>query len=218
MEIVNPIKDIAKIEMMKEELGKCTNSMWAEKRFFEKKRNRAIFCVGINSALRVSDIRQLNLKDVFNPDLSFINVTLKEQKTGKRKAFPLTETLKKELRSYAECYFYTFFRITINNINEDDKAKVAEIIETYPLFPSERKGYLSRVQIYRILNDSAEKVGIGQIGTHTMRKTFAYWFYMRTKDVALLQVLLNHSSERETLRYIGLTQDEIDKAYQNFGL
>ena len=120
--------------------------------------------------------------------------------------------------SYAECYFYTFFRITINNLTGDEKEKVAEIIETYPLFPSERKGYLSRVQIYRILNDSAEKVGIGQIGTHTMRKTFAYWFYMRTKDVALLQVLLNHSSERETLRYIGLTQDEIDKAYQNFGL
>ena len=44
------------------------------------------------------------------------------------------------------------------------------------------------------------------IGTHTMRKTFGYWFYKQTKDVAKLQSLLNHSPPEITLRYIGITE------------
>ena len=51
-----------------------------------------------------------------------------------------------------------------------------------------------------------------------MRKTFGYWFYQRTKDIATLQKMLNHSSQRETMIYIGLEQEEINRAYLNFGL
>ena len=218
MEIVKPIKSIKKIELMKIELKKCNVKGDGEKRIFEGKRNRAIFCVGINSALRVSDIRQLDIKDVFNEDLTFSDVGLKEKKTKKNKEFPITDTLKKELTNYIECYFYINYRITINNIREDDKEKVKEIVNTRPLFPSERNSYLSRIQIYRILNKASEKLSLEKIGTHTMRKTFGYWFYQRTKDIALLQKILNHSSPRETMIYIGLEQEEIDKAYRNFGL
>ena len=57
MEVVNPIKKIEQIELMKIELEKCDIKGNGEQRIFEGKRNRAIFCVGINSALRVSDIR-----------------------------------------------------------------------------------------------------------------------------------------------------------------
>lgn len=218
MEVVKPIKSIEKIEAMKNELERCNNKGEAEKRYFEGKRNRAIFCTGINSALRVSDIRQLDLKDVFDENVKFLEVGLKEQKTKKNKEFPLTDTLMEELKNYIHCYFYVLYEIDINNIQEEEKAKVKEIIETKPLFPSERCGYLSRVQIYRILNKAAAKVGLEEIGTHTMRKTFGYWFYKRTKDIAMLQKLLNHSSQRETMIYIGLEQEEINNAYRNFGL
>ena len=51
-----------------------------------------------------------------------------------------------------------------------------------------------------------------------MRKTFGYWFYKKFKDVAMLQVILNHSSPKITLPYIGIEQDEIDKSYYNFSL
>lgn len=218
MEVVKPIKSIEKIEAMKIELERCNNKGEAEKRIFEGKRNRAIFCTGINSALRVSDIRQLDLKDILNENGTFADVGLKEQKTKKNKEFPLTDTLKEELKNYIECYFYILYRISINNIKEEEKERVKEIIETQPLFPSERGSYLSRIQIYRILNKAAEKVGLEEIGTHTMRKTFGYWFYKRTKDIAMLQKLLNHSSQRETMIYIGLEQEEINNAYRNFGL
>ena len=51
-----------------------------------------------------------------------------------------------------------------------------------------------------------------------MRKTFGHQFYKRAKDIALLQKLLNNSSQRETMIYIGLEQEEINEAYKNFGL
>ena len=56
------------------------------------------------------------------------------------------------------------------------------------------------------------------IGTHTMRKTFGYWFYKQTKDVAKLQSLLNHSHPEITLRYIGITDEEIEADLQHFVL
>ena len=85
------------------------------------------------------------------------------------------------------------------------------------LFPSRKGGKpIGRVQAYKILNAVATKVGLGEIGCHTMRKTFGYWFYKQTKDVAQLQEILNHSAPSVTLRYIGINQDVIDRAIDGF--
>ena len=56
------------------------------------------------------------------------------------------------------------------------------------------------------------------IGTHTMRKTFGYWFYKQTKDVAKLQSILNHSHPSITLTYIGITEEEIQDSLNDFVL
>ncbi|MDX9806823.1 MAG: site-specific integrase, partial [bacterium] len=53
---------------------------------------------------------------------------------------------------------------------------------------------------------------------HTLRKTFGYHFYQKTKDVALLQQLFNHSAPSVTLRYIGINQDIMDMAIEDFSL
>ena len=52
---------------------------------------------------------------------------------------------------------------------------------------------ISREMAWIILNKAARELGIKEIGTHTLRKTFGYHFYQKTKDVALLQYLFNHS-------------------------
>lgn len=219
MNLVKPIKSIEKIEQMKIELEKRVVKGNGEERIFQGKRNRAIFCTGINSALRVSDIRVLDIKDVFNEDLTLKDVWLKEQKTKKNKEFPITDTLRVEMLDYIECYFYIKYRINIHNIKEDEKELVKEIIRTKPLFPSSQGGgYLTRKRIWEILNEAGKKLGLEKIGTHTMRKTFGYWFYQRTKDIYMLQRILNHSSPEQTMHYIDLSQDEINEAYRKFGL
>jgi len=68
------------------------------------------------------------------------------------------------------------------------------------------------VQAYRILNHSAKSIGLNEIGTHSMRKSFGYHYYKKTKDIALLMELFNHSSQTVTLRYIGISQDVLNNS------
>ncbi|MFN1751427.1 site-specific integrase, partial [Staphylococcus aureus] len=65
---------------------------------------------------------------------------------------------------------------------------------------------------YRILNHSAKSIGLSEIGTHSMRKTFGYHYYKKTKDVALLMDLFNHSSQVVKLRYVGISQEVINSS------
>lgn len=159
-------------------------------------RNYLLFVAGINTGLRISDIIKLKVLDVLNDDRTVkSHICINEQKTNKRKRFKINGTLEREFLEYTK------------NMNMQDY-----------LFNS-RKGkneHITRIQAYRLLNTVAKKIGLEEIGTHTLRKTFGYWFYKKTKDIAMLQKLFNHSSPSITLAYIGIEQDEIDEAYDDF--
>ena len=110
-----------------------------------------------------------------------------------------------------------------NPINEKLKRLINEFIkdkaDDEPLFLSQKQMRLDRSQVYRMLNEACKAVGIDvNIGTHSMRKSFGYHHYNQFKDVAMLQMIFNHSSPQITLRYIGINQDEIDNSYRQFEL
>ena len=158
----------------------------------KSKRNRLLFVLGTNSGLRVSDILNLNVSDVRNKT----HIEIKEQKTSKFKKFPINDKLKKLIQEFIK-----------------DKA------DDEPLFLSQKQKRLDRSQAYRMLNEACKAVGITvNIGTHSMRKSFGYHHYKQFKDVAMLQMIFNHSNPRITLRYIGIEQDEIDNSYKQFVL
>ena len=47
-----------------------------------------------------------------------------------------------------------------------------------PLFIGKKHYRLTRSQVYRFLNDVCSELGIvANIGTHSMRKTFGFFFY-----------------------------------------
>ncbi|ATF14055.1 hypothetical protein A616_19380 [Brevibacillus brevis X23] len=77
---------------------------------------------------------------------------------------------------------------------------------------------ITRVRSYQIINGTAAKLGLTEIGCHTMRKTFGYFFYKKTRDIATLQMIFNHSHPQITLRYIGINQDLMDEAVDSFSL
>ncbi|MBP2643955.1 MAG: xerC 5 [Firmicutes bacterium] len=180
MELVEPIRDKKQIEHMKK-LLKSDNL-----------RDYVLFVLGINSGLRISDLLHLTVEDVKGKN----RITIREQKTGKAKDFPLSNTCKKVLQEYLKTSSSGW------------------------LFPSRQgEGPISRVQAYRIINAAARAVGIkDKIGTHTLRKTFGYHAYQSGVGVEVIQKLLNHSSPGTTLRYIGITKDELDEVYINLNL
>lgn len=156
-------------------------------------RDYFMFFMGINSGLRISDILSLRVSEV----KAATHLKVREKKTGNIRRILITNTLRNEIEKY--CHY----------LNDSDY-----------LFPS-RKGDkpISRVQAWNILNAAARDAGIqDSIGTHSMRKTFGYHFYQKHKDLALLQQIFGHSSQSVTIRYIGITDDMIDKAMQNFSL
>ena len=154
-------------------------------------RDVLLFSMGINTGLRISDLLPLKVGDVRGKR----EYVLKEQKTKKTK------------------------RIMLHAVAQDIEDYTRHMTDDEYLFPS-RKGdeHIGRVQAYRILNAAARDCGLEEIGTHTLRKTFGYHFYKQNHNVAMLQQLFNHSSPSITLRYIGITQDEIAEEWEKFAL
>lgn len=156
-------------------------------------RDYLLFIIGINTGLRISDILKLRAMDVRDKT----HIVIKEQKTGKEKRFYINGNLKREIDSY------------IRRMGDGEYLFKSREGENKPM---------TRVRAYQILNSAAEKIGIEEVGTHTLRKTFGYWHYQQNKDVALLQELFNHSAPSVTLRYIGINQDIMDKSVEKFYL
>lgn len=172
-------------------LEKLEDMKWSLKRHCSE-RDYIMFLLGINTGLRVSDLLAIKIKDVKGKK----KVILKEGKTDKTRTIQLA------------------------NIYDELNSYIKTLKDTEWLFPS-RKGDkpISRIQAYRQLNKAAEMVDIQDgIGTHTMRKTFGYWYYKQTKDVATLQKILNHSHPEITLKYIGITDEEIENSLESFKL
>lgn len=83
------------------------------------------------------------------------------------------------------------------------------------LFYSQKGGHIKRGRAYEILKAAAEQAGVKNVGTHTMRKTWGYHFYKKTKDISTIQSVLGHSAPSVTLNYIGLNQDEVKEALKD---
>ena len=107
--------------------------------------------------------------------------------------------------------------VYLNNLMAD----IVDYIDTLPtgsvyLFPSRKgEGHITTTQAYRIIAKAGDMIGNQSIGTHTMRKTFGYTYYQATKDVATLMEIFNHSSQKTTLRYIGITEEAIENSIKS---
>ena len=156
----------------------------------ENYRDFLLFCFGINTGLRISDILKLDIKDVKNKNF----VQIKEKKTGKFKKFPLNSKLKQLIE------FYT------NNKELDE-----------PLFKTKYGNRLDRIMAYKIIKKACNTINPDiTVGTHTLRKTFGYHYFKQFKNIVMLQKIFNHSSQEITLRYIGIEQDDIYNSYLSF--
>ncbi len=73
---------------------------------------------------------------------------------------------------------------------------------------------ISRVQAWRILRNACELNQItGNVGTHSMRKTFAQRVYnLLDRDLVKTQRALGHRNVNSTAQYLSFDEREIDEA------
>lgn len=190
---VNPIRDDDDLHNCIYFFKKLRDRATTDSKKKRYDRNYLLFFLGINTALRFSDLRRLTVDKV---KMNYIYQ--RDKKTRKENKITLHDAVYKEVMAY----------IKRNNLTDGDY-----------LFPSQ-KGVnkpITRVQGYEIMQQIKKGCKIPyNIGTHTLRKTYGYWFYKQTNDVVALQSILNHSTPSQTLIYIGMQQKEVEKKRQGF--
>lgn len=150
------------------------------------KRNYLLFIVGINTGIKSNQILKLKLKDVVDENYKvkkYINIDNKE-------------------------YF----------INEPINQAIAEFLgenkidlDAY-LFESQKSNLpINRSHLYKILNKVVYECNLDiHIGNETLRKTFGYHYYYKTRDVKYLKEIFNKSSQKILFEYLGIVDNSLE--------
>ena len=148
-----------------------------------------IWKVGVNTALRISDLLSLTMKDVQALDNDKPTLNIKEQKTGKQRKIVVNESaLVVMQRRLSENPTHVWLFQT-EAANRDRRAPPKAI----------NRRSVSRV-FERVGQKVAPKVALG---THSMRKTRGYAMHKAGRSIESIAKVLNHSSPAVTMRYIG---------------
>lgn len=190
MNTAQPIKDLQELERFKRYYLEARPNM----------RNYVLLILGLNTALRVSDLLTLQWRQVydFTGGVFRRHICLVEQKTGKHSQIYLNASIQSALASYKKAL--------------DSERPVQP--EQY-LLPSCHNIPISRSQAWRIIKAAAENCNIsGVISPHSLRKTFGYHACRQGVRPALLMDVFNHSSFEVTRRYLGIEQDDRDEVFR----
>lgn len=188
MNPVDPIRDLGKLDQLKRNLRA------------KSPRDYLLVVLGLNTALRVSDLLPLRILDVTDEGGKVLDyLYVREKKTHKPRKITLNTASQEAIAFYLE--------------QEKPTGNA-------PLFRSPNTGKpISRVQAWRILNDAARKVGIrDRIGTHSLRKSWGFHARQQGVSIELIQEKLGHSSPSVTRRYIGVTQEEVEEVERRVNL
>ena len=154
-----------------------------------------LLALGSFWGLRISDLRNLVWKDILNQD----TIIITEQKTGKKRTITVSPQLQRHI---SVCY------TALNPLSEE-----------CPCFLSQMGTTLTIQRINSVFKDLKKKyrLQIGNISTHSMRKTFGRQVVSMSEnsEMALIKLseIFGHSSISITRRYLGLRQTEIAEVY-----
>ena len=187
---------------------KSLNEISKLKTYLKKRsaRDYTLFVLGINIGLRASDLLSLQVKHIYNASGKVKEeLTMIEKKTDKKRKLYINESAAIALNDYYD----------IANFSTP---------EDY-LFQS-RKGENQPIEVRslnRLVKEWCAECRLkGNFGTHTLRKTFGYHLYINNAAnpfiLPYLMRIFNHSSQKVTLRYIGIEEEEISSLYCDLNL
>ncbi len=150
------------------------------------RRNYLLFVIGINTGIKSNQILNLKVKDVVDDDYktkSYIDIDNKE--------YFINEPINQAIKEFLE---------------ENDIG-----LNSY-LFESQKYELpINRSHLYRILNNAVSKCNIDiHIGNETLRKTFGYHYYHKTRDVKYLKEIFNKASQKTLFDYLGIESELVE--------
>ena len=179
---VEPIKALKDIKSIKRMLS-------------DNPRDYALFVVGINTALRASDLLGLTVKDVRAILRDADGAFVRESKTGKKRRIICNDAARDALRK-------------LLSLRDYDDAE--------PIFQGQR-GRISESYLCRLVKKWCSDIHLdGHYGSHSLRKSFGY--HQRTTfkvDIPTLMEIYGHSTQKQTLTYLCIQPEEIKSVYQN---
>ena len=164
----------------------------------EGQRNKAMLETLYSCGLRVSELVNLKVTNLFF-DQGFIKV---EGKSEKERLVPVSSKAIEEITRYIQGYRKSL--------------KISKEFENV-LFLNRRGKKLSRVMIFTIIKNLAEKVGLNKkISPHTFRHSFATHLISGGADLRAVQEMLGHESILTTEIYTHLDRDYLKNTIAHF--
>lgn len=175
-------------EQIEAMLDACDNT-------FSGLRDKAIFLVLFDCALRASELCSLNVEDV---DFTENTILVREGKGGKARIVPFSVATARALSSYL-------------TRRPDD-------LETDALFVSVNRNRLTRFALKDIIKKRCETAGIIGVrcSPHTFRHTAAITFLRNGADAFAVQRLLGHTTLDMTRRYCNMTDGDLAEKHRAF--
>lgn len=160
-------------------------------------RNLLICLLLLDAGLRVGELVQLKVSDVWFDDHPVLTFTVRAEttKTNTERTIPLTERTKNAILEYSERHdHYAFYKATNFLFGQNLQGK-----------------HISARQVERIIR----KAGQGALGIpvhpHMLRHTFATRLMQKT-NIRIVQALLGHKSLQSTQIYTHPNDQDLKKA------
>ena len=163
-------------------------------------RDWAILHVALDAGLRVSEICDLQIRDVIL-DRGHAALIVRDGKGGRKRGVRMGSALQQHLVAFIEW-----------------KATPGESVSgRAPLFVSSRKGPLTRTAVYRIFRKYADAVDIPKrFSIHSCRHTYASLLYRASDfNLRLVQKQLGHRSIQTTQIYADVLNEDAVLAVEN---
>lgn len=181
---VDPIRDLNAIQRIKQLLV-----------HEDRMRDFCLFTMGVNTAWRANELLALKVGHVRRLKV-WDDLSKKQSKNGKYRITPINPMVFRAIEFWLAIY-------------KDGKKDDA------PLFPSRMGGALTVPTVSTMVKQWCGRAGLpGHYGSHTLRKTWGYHQRMTfDAPLSLLVKAFGHSSERQTLDYLGIQPQEIAELY-----
>ena len=199
----SPISDIESPKLEKKlpevltelEIEKLIKSFDLQQNFGQ--RNRTIIEVLYGTGIRVSELVNLKLSNIFFKE----NIIKIIGKGNKERFVPLGRIASNEIKKY--------LKIRDNSIID---SKFSDIV-----FLNRYGRGLTRSMIFKIISDSYKRIGLDKkISPHTLRHSFATHLLKNGADLRTIQIILGHESITTTEIYTHLDTYHLDEVLNKF--